>query len=341
MLNRENQNILLAHGGGGKLTQQLLNEILLPPLSNGLLNSLDDSVLLPGTGERLAFTSDSYVVDPLEFPGGDIGKLAVCGTVNDLAMQGSLPRYLSLSLIIEEGFPIARLKRILASLASAADEADVKIVTGDTKVVEYGKAGGLYINTAGIGTVNAESVDVSVTNAQTGDAVIVTGTVGDHGLAVMTAREELALETALKSDVAPLNGLVQGLLEICPAVHCLRDPTRAGLAGALVDIADRSNVGIRISDPAVPITSQVKGACRLLGLDPLTAANEGKAVIVAEEAEADEILAFLHAHPLAEQAARIGTVGEGGRAGQVVAETEIGGTRVISLPSGEQLPRIC
>lgn len=334
-----NQKILLGHGGGGKLTRQLLDEVILPSMKNDILDSLDDSALLPGANDRLAFTTDSYVVDPLEFPGGDIGRLAVCGTVNDIAMQGGAPRYLTLSLIIEEGFPVVRLKELLGSLADAALEAGVKIVTGDTKVVECGKAGGLYINTAGVGIVK-DGIDVSVRNARVGDVVIVTGTVGDHGLAVMTCREELALETEIKSDVAPLNGMTEELLEAFPDIHCLRDPTRAGLTGALVDIAERSSVGVRISQRAVPITKQVAGACRLLGLDPFNSANEGKVVIVCKAEDAEKILTLLQSNPLAEKAAIIGRVVDESP-GRVVMDTDIGGSRIISLPSGEQLPRIC
>lgn len=335
----ENGVILLAHGGGGLLTRQLIEQVILPPLQNSVLEQLDDAACVTAPGVDLALTTDSYVVTPLFFPGGDIGRLAVCGTVNDLVMQGARPLWLTLGFIIEEGLPIADLCRVLESIRIAAAEASVAIVTGDTKVVERGKGSGLFINTAGVG-VREERISVHAGNARAGDVVIVTGSLGDHGVAVMSRREGLEFHTDLRSDVAPLGDLIAPILEFGAEIHCLRDPTRGGLTAALYDIAEASNVGIRIREAEVPVRTAVAGACNLLGLDPLNVANEGKAVIVCDAQRGDAVLSRLRDHSLGRNAACIGIVGAD-PPGRVLLETRIGGERVLSPPTGEDLPRIC
>lgn len=331
--------VILAHGGGGALSRELIERVFRSRLANPVLDTMDDSAVVEIGPGRCAFTTDSYVVRPLEFPGGDIGRLAVCGTVNDLAMQGADPLHLSLGMILEEGLEIELLERVVDSIAAAAAEAGVSIATGDTKVVERGRGDGIYVNTSGIGRIR-DGVDVGSGNARPGDAVIVTGTLGDHGIAVLSRREGIAFETELISDVAPLNGLVGRLLEAVPGVHCLRDPTRGGLAAALNDIARDSGVGIRIREPALPVRREVRGACALFGFDPLDLANEGKAVVICPEAEVERALQVLRAHPLGRDAVAIGDV-VGVEPGIVIMETEIGGERIVEIPSGENLPRIC
>jgi len=336
----ENSIVLLAHGGGGLLTRELIERVILPPLRNPVLEQLDDAACVTAPGVDLALTTDSYVVTPLFFPGGDIGRLAVCGTVNDLVMQGARPLWLTLGFIIEEGLPIVDLRRVLESIRAAASEAGIVIVAGDTKVVERGKGSGLFINTAGVG-VREKHVNVHAGNARPGDAVIVTGSVGDHGVAVMSRREGLEFHTDLRSDVAPLGSLIAPILEADgDDVHCLRDPTRGGLTAALCDIAEAANVGIRIREADVPVQAAVAGACNLLGLDPLNVANEGKAVIVCDAARVDVVLSRLREHALGGNAACIGVVGTDPPA-RVLLETRIGGERILSPPTGEDLPRIC
>jgi hydrogenase expression/formation protein HypE len=337
--NSENDVVLLSHGGGGSRTRQLLRDIVLPGIMNPVLAPLDDAACLDVPESDLVLTTDSYVVKPLFFPGGDIGRLAVCGTVNDLAMQGAEPRYLTLGLILEEGLPLADLKRIMTSVAEAAGQTGVRIVTGDTKVVERGSGGGVYINTTGLG-VRRPGVDTHVANARPGDAVIVTGTLGDHGIAVMSAREGLKFESNLVSDVAPLWDLVKTVLDAAPGIRCLRDPTRGGLAAALNDIAEASGVCVRIRESALRVRDEVRGACGLLGLDPLNVANEGKAVIVCPPECAAGALAALRSHPLGREAGRIGSVVPEPR-GRVLLETNLGGERIVDVPTGEDLPRIC
>lgn len=332
-----NDVILLAHGGGGVRTQALIRGIILRRLGNPILDKLDDSACLTIPESELAFTTDSYVVNPIFFPGGDIGKLAACGTINDLAMQGAEPRYLSLGLILEEGLPLRDLDLVIASLAEVLAQTGVRVVTGDTKVVERGKGNGIFINTSGIG-VRLPGTDVHVGNARPGDAVIVTGTLGDHGAAVMSKRLNLA--SGLVSDVAPLWDLVAPLLREIPALHCLRDPTRGGVAAAVCDIAAISGVGIRLAESALPVRPEVLGICQLLGLDPLNAANEGKALVVCPQAEADRALRLLRAHPLGREAAMIGAV-TAGPVGLAILDTAAGGERIIQMPLGEDLPRIC
>lgn len=331
--------ILLGHGGGGRLTRELLDAVLLPPLRNQILDQLDDSAVIEIEDTRLAFTTDSYVIDPLEFPGGDVGRLAVCGTVNDLAMQGAVPAFLSLALIVEEGLPVAKLQHYIQSAAAAAKEAGVQFATGDTKVVERGHGSGLYINTAGIGKI-LPGVNVSATNAQPGDKIIVTGNLGDHGIAVMSCREGLDFESQVISDAAPLNKMVQNCLAGTPNVHVLRDPTRGGLTAAICDIASKSNVGARIYEQTVPVQAQVKAACELLGLDVLNVANEGKAVIICPAADLSAVLTRLQAHELGRDAVVVGEI-TNDHPGTVVLETAIGGERILTPSSGEDLPRIC
>ncbi len=332
--------ILLGHGGGGELTRRLVAEVLAPPLANPVLAQMDDAAEVDLDGARLALTTDSFVVDPLFFPGGSIGTLAVCGTVNDLAMQGAEPKYLTLGMILEEGFPVADLRRIVADLAAAAKRAGVLVAAGDTKVVERGKGGGVYLNTAGIG-VRLPGVSTHVRNAQPGDAVILSGTLGDHGIAVISQRQGLSFETTLETDAAPLWELVRPLLERFPKdIHVLRDPTRGGLTAALCDVTTAAGCGIRLHEKDIPIRPAVRGACGLLGLDPLTVANEGKAIVICAEAVAADVLALLRDHPLGRDAVRIGTVTDK-HPGLLILETGIGGERILLPPAGEDLPRIC
>ena len=329
--------IPLAHGSGGKLSHDLIEKDFLPDLANPILNKLDDAALFELSG-RLAFTTDSYTVNPIFFPGGDIGKLAVCGTVNDLSMSGAKPLYLSLSFIIEEGFTFAELKRIIASIRKAADEAEVKIITGDTKVVNQGNADKLFINTAGVGIV-PEGVNISAANARPGDRIIVSGNIGDHGIAVLSQREGLKFQVPVPSDCAPLNRLVAEMLAASAEIHCLRDPTRGGLATTLNDFAGQSNVGIRIEEDTIPVDKAVLAACELLGFDPLYIANEGKLVaVVAPDAEI--ILAKMKRNKYGARSAIIGEV-VAEHHGQVVMKTSLGASRIVDMPVGELLPRIC
>jgi hydrogenase expression/formation protein HypE len=287
-------SILLAHGSGGKLSHELVEKKFLPFLANPALNKLDDSAIFEASG-RMAFTIDSHVVDPIFFPGGDIGKLAVCGTVNDLSMNGAKPLYLSLSAIIEEGFLLSELERIVQSIKKAAEEAEISIIAGDTKVVNRGQADKLFITTSGVGIV-PPGVDISGANARAGDKVLLSGTIGDHGIAVMSQREGLRFSMTLESDCAPLNKLVSQLLEISSRIHCLRDPTRGGLATTLNELARQSKVGIVIEEAKIPVKEEVKAACELLGLDPIYVANEGKLVAIVDPADADNILAQMIHH---------------------------------------------
>lgn len=322
------------HGGGGRLTRQLIEQVFRPAFGPG--TGLHDGAVLPTPGRRLAFTTDSFVVTPLEFPGGDIGALAVIGTLNDLAMCGARPLWLSAGFILEEGLEIARLARLAASMGRAAAAAGVRLVTGDTKVVERGRGDGLYITTAGIGEV-PEGVAIGPAQLRPGDAVLLSGDIGRHGIAVLAARAGLGLETTLESDMAALSPLVQALLGAGITPHCLRDPTRGGVAGALAEIAAAAGLDIRIDEAAVPVDPAVRGACELLGLDPLYVANEGRLLAMLPQDQAGAALAALREH--APGAAIIGRV-EAGGGGRALATT-LGGARVLDLPSGEQLPRIC
>ena len=330
--------ILMAHGSGGRLAHDLVEQAFVSMLDNPLLARLDDSAVFEVCG-RLAFTTDSYVVTPIFFPGGDIGKLAVCGTVNDLAMCGARPLYLSLSFIIEEGFSREELEAVVASIKKTADEAGVAVVTGDTKVVDRGSVDKLYINTAGVGAV-VQNADVSGGNARPGDKILLSGPIGDHGIAVMSTREGLSFATQLTSDCAPLNGLVASMLQASSNIHCLRDPTRGGLATALNELAQQSGVKIIIEEELVPVREEVLAACEMLGFDPLYVANEGKLVAVVAASDAPPVLEAMRATRYGKQAAIIGEVVEG-EPGRVVMKTHLGTTRIVEMLTGDLLPRIC
>jgi hydrogenase expression/formation protein HypE len=338
----DSQEILLGHGSGGKLTSRLIESLIVPAFKNPLLDRLDDQAIFPvpaAAGSRLAFTTDSYVVTPIFFPGGDIGELAVNGTVNDLAMGGARPLFLSLAFILEEGLPIDELARVVESARRAAETASVRIVTGDTKVVGRGSGDKIFINTSGIGVV-PPGIELSSSNVRPGDAILVSGTIGDHGVAILSKREGLEFDGDLASDTAPLHGLVAQMLEAFPGVHAMRDPTRGGLAATLVEIATRRQLGVEVDENAIPIGDTVRGSCEILGLDPLFVANEGKLVAFVPEDAADRVLAAMRAHPLGRQAARIGRV-TAEHPKFVILKTPIGGDRVLDLPFGEALPRIC
>lgn len=331
--------ILLGHGSGGKLSHQLLEQLIIPTLSGVPLAGQNDAALLDHDGGRLAFTTDSYVVDPVFFPGGNIGDLAINGTVNDLAMVGAQPLAISVGLILEEGFSRRELSEILTAMRRAADLAGVSIATGDTKVVPRGKADRIFINTSGIGLV-PPGLQIGGAKAQVGDKVLINGTIGDHGIAVMARREGLDLETAICSDSAALNHLVKDLLEEGEAIHVLRDPTRGGVATTLKEIALQSEVSITLDEAALPLKAPVRGVCALLGLDPLYVANEGKLLAIVDGQAAERVLQRMQRHPLGAEAAIIGEVTAVG-GGRVQMETLVGGMRAVEMLSGEQLPRIC
>ena len=337
-------SINMAHGSGGKAMRDLIEDVFLGAFDNPVLAAMEDQAVfsmddLALHGDRLAFTTDTFVVDPLFFPGGDIGTLAVAGTVNDLAVSGAKPLFLSCGMVLEEGLPVETLRRVVASMQRIALQAGVAIVTGDTKVVERGSADKLFINTAGIGIV-PRGVNISARNAQSGDAVIVNGYLGDHGTAILIARNQLGVQSDVASDCQPLGGLVAAMLAVCPDIHCLRDATRGGVATVLNEFAQSSNVAIRIHEPLLPLREEVKGACEILGLDPLYLANEGKLVAVVPNEAAERVLAAMRAHPAGERAAIIGEVTEE-PAGVVVLHTGFGGQRIVDMLVGDQLPRIC
>lgn len=336
---KDQSRIQLAHGGGGRMSQDLIENIFLPIIGNPILNVMNDQGVFEVNGSRFAFTTDSYVVSPIFFPGGDIGELAVYGTVNDLAMGGARPLYLSLGLIIEEGFPLEDLRKILGSVRRAAETAGVQIVTGDTKVVNKGNIDGIFVNTAGVGVIEG-TLQVSVNNLRVGDKVLVSGHIGDHGIAIMSVREGLVFDNPVRSDTAPLNRLVEDILKTGAAVHAMRDPTRGGLASTLNEFAEKSNVGIVIEESSLPVRKEVREACDILGLDPLYVANEGKMVAVVDPRGAEAALRAMRANPLGSDARIIGEVTEAHR-GKVVMKTGIGTTRVVDMFTGEQLPRIC
>jgi len=336
---RDYPTIVMGHGGGGKLSAELIEHIFVPAFRNSALEVMADSSVLPPPAGRLAFSTDTYVVQPLFFPGGSIADLAVNGTVNDLAMSGATPLYLSAGFILEEGFPIAQLAAIAERMGAAARAAGVQIVTGDTKVVDKGHGDGCYINTAGIGVI-ADGIHIDPTRAQPGDVVILSGTIGDHGMAIMSVREGLEFETILKSDSAPLNGMVASLIQFAPNIHVLRDPTRGGLATSLNEIAAQSGVGIMIEERSLPILPDVQSACDLLGMDPIYVPNEGKLVAIVDPRSANDVLRVMQKSQYGSRAAIIGTVTEK-HAGMLAARTAIGGTRIIPLQIGEQIPRIC
>lgn len=333
------QNILLAHGSGGRLSHELVQEIFLPVFDNPELNRLDDQARVTVPGLRLAYTTDSFVVNPPFFAGGDIGKLSVCGTVNDLAVGGAVPLYLSAGFIIEEGFPLDYLRRIVASMKKTADEAGVKIVCGDTKVVENGSCDGIFINTSGIGAV-PPGINISGNMARAGDKVIINGFIGDHGIAVMAERQGLQFRKEIASDCAPLNGLAKLMLDVSGEIHVMRDPTRGGVATTLNEIAGQSGVGIVLREDAIPVRDQVRAACEILGYDPLYVANEGKLLAVLPAGVADKVVEAMKTHPYGRDSAVIGEI-VANHPGKVVLSTGIGGRRIVDMLVGEQLPRIC
>jgi hydrogenase expression/formation protein HypE len=336
------QQIVLGHGSGGKLTADLIDQIFLPAFANPVLNKLDDQAVLTIGGARLAFTTDSFVVTPIFFPGGDIGRLAVHGTVNDLAMSGARPLYLSAAFILEEGLAVKDLRRVVESMRAAAAEAGVEFVTGDTKVVNRGKGDQIFITTTGIGVIEG-GVHISAERARPGDQIILSGYIGDHGMAIMSQREGLEFEGAIASDCASLNGLVTAMLATPPGgdfIHCLRDPTRGGAATTLNEIAKHARVGMLLREQAIPVRESVKGACEVLGLDPLYVANEGKLLAIVAPERAQAVLRQMQQHELGRDAAIIGEV-VADHPGMVLMKTQIGGTRVLDVMFGEQLPRIC
>jgi len=337
-------HINLAHGSGGKAMRDLIEDVFVGAFDNPMLAAMEDQAVFPLAdlaryGNRLAFTTDTFVVDPLFFPGGDIGTLAVAGTVNDLAMSGATPLFLSCGMVLEEGLSADVLRRVVASMKRTAELAGVSIVTGDTKVVERGAADKLFINTAGVGVV-PEGVNISARNARVGDVVIINGHLGDHGTAILIARNQLGVECDVASDCQPLGSLVAAMIAACPDIHCLRDATRGGVATVLNEFAESSDIAIRIQESALPIREEVKGACEILGLDPLYLANEGKLVAIVPGDRADQVLSAMRAHPAGRHAAIIGEITEA-PAGVVVLHTLFGGQRIVDMLVGEQLPRIC
>lgn len=335
----KHEQIVLGHGSGGKLSAQLIERVFLPAFSNPLLDKLDDQAVLQINSARLAFTTDSFVVTPLFFPGGDIGRLAINGTVNDLAMSGARPLYLSAAFILEEGLAMEELQRVVQSMSEAAKTANVQLVTGDTKVVNRGKGDKLFITTTGIGIVE-RPINISADRARTGDKIILSGYIGDHGMAILSQRDNLEFEGTIESDCAALHTLVQDMLEICPDIHCLRDPTRGGVATTLNEIAKQSNVGVLLRETEIPIRDTVRGACEILGLDPLYVANEGKLIAIVPPEYASEIVEKMRQNPVGCDTRVIGEAVEDHPA-MVLMQTSIGGTRIVDTLFGEQLPRIC
>jgi hydrogenase expression/formation protein HypE len=333
------EKVLLAHGGGGRLTHQLIEKLFLPELRNPYIDLLHDGAILPSPGQQIAFSTDSYVVQPIFFPGGNIGELAIYGTVNDLACCGAKPMYVSLALIIEEGLEMTVLWEIVRSIRQAAERAGVLVVTGDTKVVDRGKGDRIFINTSGIGWI-PEGVHISPKNCQPGDKILLSGAIAEHGIAILSSRTGLAFETEIRSDMAPLNGLVDALLQQSKNIRVLRDPTRGGLAGALYEIACSSGYRIRIEENAIPVDEPVRGACEILGLDPMYIANEGKLIAIVTPEEADRLLETMKKHPMGKRASLIGEVTKEKKP-PVQMITSIGTSRIIDQISGEQLPRIC
>lgn len=331
--------ILLGHGSGGKLSAELVRDIFLPCFKNPLLARLDDQAVVQVGGSRLAFTTDSFVVKPLFFPGGDIGSLAVHGTVNDLAMGGATPLFLSAAFIIEEGFSIGELRRVARSMQRAAAAAGVQIVTGDTKVVEKGKGDGLFITTTGIGRV-ADGIDLSADSACPGDKVLLSGSIGEHGIAILAQRQGLEFETTIESDSAALHTLVAEMLSVTHDIRCMRDPTRGGVSSTLNEIAQQSRVGIDLEEESIPVREEVRGACEMLGLDPLYVANEGKLIAIVAPDSAEDVLRAMRRHPLGASAQIIGTVTKEDRA-FVTMRTALGTRRIVDMLAGDQLPRIC
>jgi hydrogenase expression/formation protein HypE len=336
---KKEDTITLDHGSGGRASHELVKGVFLPQFKNALLEGLDDSTVFEVGDQKLAFSTDSYTVDPIFFPGGDIGCLAVNGTVNDLAMRGAVPLFLSSGFIIEEGFPMADLNRILASMKRATEEAGVQIITGDTKVVNRGGADKIFINTSGIGVIKGNT-DISGKNAQVGDAILISGTIGDHGVTILSKRGGLSFEAPIESDSAPLHGLVAEMMSVSDQIHVMRDPTRGGLATSLNEIAIQSNVGMELLEDQIPVRESVLGACEILGLDPLYIANEGKLIAIVGPEDTEEVLNCMKAHPYGSEAVIIGRVVSQDPK-RVFMKTGVGGTRILDMLAGEQLPRIC
>ncbi len=339
VLSMRTEKILLDHGSGGKASHSLIADLLVPEFENPILAQLDDGAILDIEGKRLAFSTDTYVVDPIFFPGGNIGDLAINGTVNDLAMCGSTPLYLSTALIIEEGFSVADLKKIFKRMKETAIKADVLIVTGDTKVVPNGAADKIFINTSGVGLIR-EGINISGHNARPGDKVIISGTIADHGITILTQRQGMTFESSIKSDTAPLNHMVQEMITASSQIHTLRDPTRGGVGTSLNEIAAQSKVGIKIYEAAIPIREEVSGICELLGFDPLYIGNEGKLLAFVGPDHAEKALDAIKANEYGKDASIIGEV-VADSPGKVFMKTTIGGTRIVDMLTGEQLPRIC
>ncbi len=333
------EQIVMGHGAGGRMSHQLIQKMFMPAFQNSALQAGDDAALVLPEHGRLSISTDAHVVFPLFFPGGDIGRLAICGTVNDVAMLGAKPLYITAGFILEEGLPMDTLKRVIESMRAAAEEAGVQIVAGDTKVVQRGKADGLYVTTAGVGVVR-EGVNISGANAKVGDAVILSGSIGDHGIAVLGARGELGFESAIQSDVAPLNHLIDAMLEVSNNIHVLRDPTRGGLATTLNEIAAQSKIGIMLNEQAISVHPEVNAACEMLGFDPLYVANEGKLIAIVAKEDAEKVLAVMQRTRYGEDSVVIGEVQENLK-GRVLLKTAYGTTRVIDMLAGEMLPRIC
>jgi hydrogenase expression/formation protein HypE len=335
----EYPRVVMAHGGGGRMTQELLEQVFLRAFDNAALNEREDAALLSPRRGRLAFSTDAYVVQPLFFPGGCIGDLAIHGTVNDLAMRGATPLAISAAFILEEGLDIETLKSIVDAMATAAKQVGVSVVAGDTKVVEKGHGDGCYIATSGIGEVR-EGIDLSIRHASPGDAIVINGTLGDHGMAILSHREGMRFTSPIVSDTTPLHELVGMMLDACPDIRCMRDPTRGGAAAVLHEIAAFARVGMELDESSLPVQSAVQSACELFGLDPLSVANEGKLIAIVPESSVDRVLEAMRSHPLGRQSARIGRVIDDAF-GRVVMRTALGTTRMIPMPIGEQLPRIC
>lgn len=331
--------ILLDHGSGGKISHSLTLDIMLPAFDNPMLSKLNDGAILNIGGKKLAFSTDTYVVDPIFFPGGNIGELAIYGTVNDIAMCGGIPMYLSAGLVIEEGFLISDLEKIIKSMGAAAEKAGIKVVTGDTKVVPKGAADKIFINTSGIGLI-PDNIDVGSDKALPGDKIILSGTIADHGITVLTQREGMTFTSSIKSDTAPLNGMVERIFNSSRDVHVLRDPTRGGVGTSLNEIAEKSNCGIKIYENKIPVKNEVKGICELLGFDPLYIANEGKLIAFVASKDAEKVLSAIREDEFGKDASIIGEV-VSGHPGKVFLETGIGGTRMVDMLTGDQLPRIC
>jgi len=338
-LNTRDGAVDMTHGSGGRAMAQLIEEMFVKYFDNELLRQANDQAVFEVPAGRMVMSVDGHVIAPIFFPGGDIGSLSVHGTVNDVAMSGARPLYLSAGFILEEGYPLADLERIVQSMAKAASHAGVPVITGDTKVVEKGKGDGVFITTTGIGVV-PEGINISGDLARPGDAILVNGSMGDHGVAIMSSRENLEFETTIESDSAALHGLIADMVEAVPGIHCLRDPTRGGLATTLNELALQSGVGMKLQEPAIPVKPAVTAACELLGLDPLYVANEGKLICICPQQDAQRVLEVMQAHPLGQHAAIIGEVVEDPD-GFVQMETSFGGSRVVDWLAGEQLPRIC